>query len=196
MNKKNSGSKTIIIIVVIAVVILGGYSVLSNKTDLFNKTSTEEKSELQKLLSKDLTTGYPSTPREVVKLYSRIIKCLYNEKLSDEQVNQLADQMRILFDDELLENNPIDKYLVDLKSEIKEYQSSDRTLMSYVIEKNSSVDYYSKNNKEYGSIKASFTLKEKSDYIKTYEQFTFRKDDSENWKILGWQVISPIEIEE
>ena len=45
-------------------------------------------------LERNLTTNYPSTPKEVVKYFGEITQCYYNETFeSDEQLEALARQM-------------------------------------------------------------------------------------------------------
>ena len=65
-------TKFVIIIVVCVCVILGGYYYLTNR----NNAKEEENitlTEIQELTTKNLDKNFPATPREVVKLYNRII---------------------------------------------------------------------------------------------------------------------------
>ena len=48
----------------------------------------------------------------------------------------------------------------------------------------------------FAKIIASYTMKEASDYKKTYEEFLLREDENGRWKIVGWRLTDPIEIEE
>jgi hypothetical protein len=159
---------------------------------LINK---ENETEIDKILSKDLETAYPSTPREVLKLYSRIMVNFYNGKATEDEIEKLAKKLMLLLDDELIENNPSDQYIEDLNNEILEYNKTKKSIISYDIEKSSSVKFYTKNSQEYASIVVSFMLKTDSEYEKTYEEFVLRKDSKDNWKILGWEVTNPIDIE-
>ena len=38
---------------------------------------------VQEVLSRDLKTNYPQTPKEVIKYYSELTKCFYNESYTD-----------------------------------------------------------------------------------------------------------------
>ena len=72
-------TKFVIIIVVCVCVILGGYYYLTNR----NNAKEEENitlTEIQELTTKNLDKNFPATPREVVKLYNRIITCFYNDE--------------------------------------------------------------------------------------------------------------------
>ena len=67
------------VIVLMIVVMLGYYYYLSNK----EKEQQEQNPELtvvQEVLMRNLETNYPPTPKEVVKYYSEITKCFYNEE--------------------------------------------------------------------------------------------------------------------
>lgn len=99
--------KTGIVILTIALiaVICGSFYVVNDKSKRANQ---KEKvlTEVQRITTKDLDKNYPQTPREVVKLYNRIVKCYYGMQYSDEELDALTDQALKLFDDELAANNP------------------------------------------------------------------------------------------
>ena len=71
------GKTKIVIVIGVLVVLLGGYYFY-----LSNYKMPEEETvitKVQEVLLKNLDTDYPPTPREVIKYYSEITKCLYNE---------------------------------------------------------------------------------------------------------------------
>ena len=81
-------TKFVIIIVVCVCVILGGYYYLTNR----NNAKEEENitlTEIQELTTKNLDKNFPATPREVVKLYNRIITCFYNDEYTDDELYDL-----------------------------------------------------------------------------------------------------------
>ena len=105
------------IIVVILVALVGGYYFyLSNYNGKEEETVVTA---VQDVLLKNLDDDYPPTPREVLKYYSDITKCLYNEEYTESQLEQMADKLLALFDTELAENNPIYQYIMDLNNEFK-----------------------------------------------------------------------------
>lgn len=184
----------ILMLGIIAVYFITSY--VKNK----NATETEEKSvastETEKLLQKDLNINYPASPREVVKLYNRIIKCLYNEKPSDEEINQLGRKARFLFDQELLDNKTEEKYLEDLKKEVEDYRKKNRTIVSYELQKSSEIELQKIEGKEYASISSSYFVKEGSGYQWVYHKFLVRKDEAGEWKIVGWKITPEFERDE
>lgn len=189
MNKKIIGAFTIII--VLAVVVLGIYFVLNRQAEKEAGEDVLPTTEVGKLLDKDLELSYPETPTEVIKLYWRINCCLYNNrKLSDENVEGLLKQLRMLYDEELLaaESNSYENMLENLKTDRKKYKDSDQTISSaYCVQKNDSIVVKKVDNRECTSIISSTLLKEKGDTVKTFEEFFCRKDSDGKWKILGWQ---------
>ena len=117
--KKNSVVGTIVFILILAAFILGVYLTLTRGKD---KTSAEvdvKMSDADKLIARNLESDYPPTVREVLVYYSKITKCLYSDDLSDSQVIELADKIRALYSDELLEVNDRTEMIGVLKGEIQ-----------------------------------------------------------------------------
>ncbi len=191
---KKQTVKTIVFMCIFSATLITLYFFIRTRTTPFQIESASSMSEAEKLLAKDIPGNYPPSPREVLKLYSRITKCLFNEKLNSEQIEQLANQLRQLFDEELLQNNPTENYLSDLNVEITEYRNANKNIMNYVIENSDSVKYWDKGNQKYASIVMSFTTKEDNDYSKVYENFLFRQDKEDKWKIMGWELTDKKEI--
>ena len=154
-------TKFVIIIVVCVCVILGGYYYLTNR----NNAKEEENitlTEIQELTTKNLDKNFPATPREVVKLYNRIITCFYNDEYTDDELYDLGDQARKLFDDELLENNPRDEYFKNLKEDISEYHDKNKTIASSAVDSSNDVEYKEVDGDDCAYVKASYFIKEGS----------------------------------
>ena len=188
--QKTMGTIFIMAILVIAVGV-GFWQIMESKRA---QSKNEEKSkieEVNEIIEKDFEANYPGTPREVVKMYSRISSCCYNQELSDDELVLLVEKMRELFDEELLAANPTEKHIEDLKKDAEKYHEAKRTISSYTVDKNSSVEKKNIDGKEYASLRASYLVQESnSGYTKTYEEFILRADDKNHWKIVGWQVVS------
>ena len=110
--KKNSPVGTIIFTILLAAVIIGIYFAITRNKNNDTKEIPAETSEADTLIKKDLDWEYPATPREVLKLYCRITKCLYNDDLTDDQIKKLVAQVRNLYSYELLENNAEDEQVL------------------------------------------------------------------------------------
>jgi len=107
-----------IVMIVLAVALIGGFF-LARHIGEKNRETRKSKTEVEKLMELDLDENYPGTAREVLKINNRLMKCYYNEELTDEQIKALAMQNQKLFDEELLKRNPYDVYVGRLKKEIE-----------------------------------------------------------------------------
>lgn len=186
--RKKSTVITIIVMLLVAGAIVAGYFIVSQKR---NKENYEggERGEVDILLEKDLDSSYPLTSREVVKFYSRILKCYYNEELTQAQLEGLLDQMRLLFDREFLEENPRDSHLAELQEEIKRFAEDQCTITSYQVQQNSNIVTWTDEGRDYARVVVSYTQyiqKKEKTFLRVYEEFILRKDEAGKWKILGW----------
>jgi hypothetical protein len=197
MNKsKKSTKKTIIVMFIFLIVIVISYYFIRTSTKPLFKMGTDNDTEYEKLLAKDIKNNYPFSPREVIKLYSRITKCLYNQDLKDEEIDKLSEVLLVLLDDELLINNPKDTFLIDLKSEITTYRKASRTIINYTVQSNADINYWEKNEQSLSSVVSSISLKEGSDYTKVYQKYILRNENDGQWKILGWEPTKEIDLNE
>lgn len=185
---------TVVGMCILAAVVISAFYILTKRQD--KSSESVAGSETEKIIAKDLKNNYPGTPREVLKIYSRITKCIYNETVSQEQLKQLAGQIRVLFDEELLSANPENEYMEDLQSEVNEYKEQKKSIVSYVVQKSSSVNKSTVEGKEYATILATYMVKEKNSYVKSYEEFILRQDDKGRWKILGFRLLKPEEVDD
>ena len=192
--KKSKQKTTMTIVVMLAIVIavaIGFWQVMEGKRteEQDQQLLKSNNEEVNALLKKDFESNYPSTAREVLKVYSRINVCIYNQDLSKKEITALTEKMRNLFDEELLAVNPLDEQLEDLNTEIKEYKDTKKSISNYVIDKDSTIAEKEMDGKEYANVNVSYLIKEGDGYAKTYEQFLLRKDTQGRWKIVGWQLI-------
>ena len=187
------GSLCLVVVVLLAVFLL-----LNQREDdsIFSKesgTSTEAKN----ILAKDVDRNYPATVREVVRLFSRISQCYHNQKISEEEFQALAEMQRKLFDEEFLENNPSDTFVNNLSAEIEAAKAREYTMVTWRVQKQSSVETWQDGDNSFASIVACYTMNAKDEgYTRTFEEFLLREDDKGRWKIVGWRLTDPIEIED
>lgn len=184
--KKNIRN-VIIVIVCVAAVVGGFYWVTQREA---GKTTEEVKlTEVQKVITKDIEGSYPATPREVIKTYNRIISCFYNEEYTEDELYDLGDQARLLFDEELLENNPRDTYFEELKADIADYEANERTIASTSVSSSNDVEYKTIDGEECAYVETAYFIKEGKSYQRTYQMYLLRKDDDGKWKIVAFQKI-------
>lgn len=180
------------------VVVLGVFLALNLREDdgVFSKAE-KPNTEAQNILAKDMERNYPATVREVVRLHSRISRCYHNETISEEEFQELVEMQRKLFDEQFLDNNPLDTFTNNLSAEIEAAKARKYQMVSWRVQKQSSVKDWQDGDNHFASIIASYAMNEtEAGPTKTYEEFLLREDENGRWKIVGWRLTDPIEIED
>ena len=185
--KKNGPLGTIIFMVLFAAVVIGIYFAITRGKNTDTKEIPAETSEADALIKKDLDWEYPATPREVLKLYCRITKCLYNDDLTDEQIKKLVSQVRNLYSFDLLENNAEDEQIAFIKGDRVEYKKDKKTIFSFAIDSASNIEYIDTKAGKTALIKMYFTLKAGANMDRSFEEFSLIRQDDGKWKIAAWR---------
>lgn len=190
MTKKILGAFTAII--VIAAVILAGYFLLNKQANKKAEENVLPTTEVGKILAKDLETKYPETPTEVVKLYWRISRCIYNNETSEKDTEALLKQLRKLYDDEFLkdEKNTYENMLKNLKSDKEKRNDEGQVFVSSNVQKNDTLEVVKMDGGESTAVMTATLIKGKEKSTKVYENFICRKNGEGDWKILGWQQVT------
>ena len=194
-SKKNMKMATVgmpIFLVVLSVALIGGYWYIDKRPE---KTTTKNQTETEILLSKDLDNFYPSTPRAVVLLFGRIIQCIYTQDITEQELFGLVELQQKLFDDELLEINPIDTFYQSAQIEWQTFKENKTVFAGYQADRASNVKTWKKDGAEYASLTMYYSLRESGGVSADYNEFILRKDEQNQWKILGWRKIEPKELE-
>jgi len=187
-NSKKYKSNLFTLISILAVILVMFIINRVQKENKLKEASKETLSEVQKILDMDLENDYPETPREVVKLHGDMTRLLYSG-IEDDEIKKLAEKIRELCDEELLEKNPLDQYLNDLYTDISLWRKLNRKIENDFVVNEEREEIKEKDGKEYATAYISFTITEKG---KTSElrKYLMRKDDDNKWKILGWDYIT------
>jgi hypothetical protein len=188
MTKKIIGAFAVIIVV--AAAIIGVYALMNRQAEKKAQEEVLPTTEVGKLLAKDLDLKYPETPTEVVKLYWRINRCLYNESLSDSDFEAVLKQLRKLYDEEFLaeEDNSYETMLKNFKKEREKAEDEKQTISSgYVVQENDTIKVKEIDERKCAMVISSALIKVDTKMTKTYEKFMCRRDKKGKWKILGWQ---------
>lgn len=186
--KRQNPIKLIIIGCVLAALIVGFYFYLANKTR--GNTAEDETTitKSQQVLLRNLENNYPPSPREVLKYYCDIIQCLYNEVHTDEELEQLAKQIQLLYDDEFVANQTEELYLLNLAGEIADMSKNDMKISSYSTSSSTDVEFFKQDNFEWARLYCMFNIRKGTQILTTTERFLMRKDDAGHWKIYGWEL--------
>ncbi|MCH5252171.1 MAG: hypothetical protein J1F22_04290 [Lachnospiraceae bacterium] len=142
--------------------------------------------EVEKLIAKDLKTGYPETPTEVMKLWGRLNQCLYNASVDEEEFLSLLKQLRVMYSSDLLESNKEESHLSKLEEEVGEFKQDKSKIVSYSAEPATSVEYKTIGGRECANIRISYFINNSGKYAKSYQDFILVNED-DKWKILGFQ---------
>ncbi len=195
--KKGNPIRVIIVFAIFVLACVGAFFYLSNREEK-EPVETDHKvmTVVQEVLSRNLDTNYPPTPKEVLKYYSEITRCFYSEKYTDEELDALAIKSRELFDQELFENQSTEQYLAALKRDIEDYKEANRVISSYSVSSSTDVNEYSYDGREWAQLYCIYSLREGTTIIPIQERFLMRKDENGHWKILGWELAEQNEEEE
>lgn len=191
---KKSTTRVVIIVVIVIVSVVGYYAYLSNK-----RREAREEAQMtlvQETLSRDLQMDYPSTVKEVIKYYNQILKCLYNEECTDEEIDQLGQKARELYDDELLENNELGAYMIRLREDVQDYRDNERTITNFSVAASTSVDFFEEDGFSFARILCGYTVREDKEDYSIRQVYLLRRDDRKRWKIYGWEDMSRLETAE
>lgn len=190
MKKKKRNMKNIVVVIILAALVLFYYYHLSSRQGEPNEETYTESSAVKEVLARNLSVSYPPTPKEVIRYYSEITKCFYNEEYTDEELEKLAIQAQGLYDSELIANKSQEQYLTDLKSDILTFREKEYMIASYTL--SSSVDVenlkFTRDGYEWAKVYCYYTLSSGRETLRTTEVFLLRKDEEGHWKIYGWEL--------
>lgn len=170
-----------VIAVLCVALVCGAFYYVKYRSDAAQNRE-QDLTEVQKLITRNLESRYPSTPREVLKFFNRIITCYYKDDLAEGELDGLIAQALALFDQDLLDNNA--DYPQQVKREIADYKEKGKIIAQSTVSDSNDVLYKKIDGDEIAYIRSSYFVREKNSYTKTYQQYVLRKDDEGRWKIL------------
>lgn len=192
--KKSTVRVTIILIVVI-VGLVALYAFLLGRMN--QEAAAAKMTPTQLVLSRNLTKDYPATVKEVVKYYTEIEKCFYNEECTEEEIESLGMQARMLYDQELLDNNEVAGYITRLKEDVKVFRDTKRRLISVSVASSTNVDYFSEDGYDFARLYCSYTVKENNGRsVSEGRVYLLRRDGDRHWKIYGWDSDENVQVGE
>lgn len=195
--KKGGGAalKSGIIILVLVSALVCYYYYLSSRQKE-KEQETVKLTAVQELLLRDLTKQYPPTVKEVIKYYSELTKCFYNEEYTDGELEQLAAKACELYDEALLENNDWSKYIIQLQSDISDFKGKSIRVSSYALPASTDVYEFSQGGDQFARIYCTYLLVSGSERRSVEEVFLLRKDEAGHWKIFGWEPADQVNLQE
>lgn len=191
--KRTGNIKAVVIMLIMVGLIIGYYFYLTSRSgDGLPKDEdqvVEEMTVVQELLVRADYREYPSTPVQVLKYYNEITACFYNEKYTDNELEQLAMEARSLYDLDLIMNQTQEEYLSDLKDDIATFETGNITILRSSVTPATDVDYFNYDGRECARLYSVYTLRSGTVNQLSREVFIMRKDDEGHWKILGFELV-------
>lgn len=185
--------KTVVLTCIIMLAIAGLVGLYAFLTDRAHKNaSTPTLSTVQLVLARDLQNNYPASVKEVVKYYTELQKCFYNEEYTEEELDALGMKARELFDDELLAANEVGVYLQQLRADISSYKTNKRRMTSAMVGASTSVFYFEEDGFKWARIHCGYTITEKLFNNTVGIMYLLRQDDNKQWKIYGWENVEKL----
>ncbi len=184
-----------VIVTLFVVVVLGVYIYLNNKP----QEPIEDEvviSNVDNVVLRNLEINYPPTPKELLKYYSEITTCFYQENLSEEDLVRLAQTARSLYDAELCADVTEEEYIQSLREDILEFNSLGIVVSGYTVSSSTDVEEFDMDGRKCARLYVTYRLRQGTEYIYTNEVFIMRKDEEGHWKILGWELLEEEEVEE
>ena len=185
---KKNGVKIIIIGIILAVLVIGYFYYIANKVEESKQEEVVESTLVQTVLLRDLDKNYPPSPKEVIKYFSEISKCFYNEKYTEDELYELAMKIEGIYDNELLANQTKEQYLTDLKSDIAEMKANDRSISSYEVSLSTDVEFFYEGEDYCARLYCTYNIRQKTEILQSRVVFILRQDENKHWKILGWEL--------
>ncbi|MDE5590147.1 MAG: hypothetical protein K2J60_13590 [Acetatifactor sp.] len=191
---KKSTVRVTIILIVLIVGLIALYSFLMSR---MKSELPAAMTVVQTVLSRDLTKNYPATVKEVVKYYTEIERCFYNEECTDEEIEALGMQARMLYDQELLDNNEMAIYITKLREDVKRFKDAKRRIISIVVASSTNVDYFSDDGYDFARLYCAYTVKQNNGQnVSEGRIYLLRRDEDRHWKIYGWDSEDNVQVGE
>lgn len=195
MKNRNNSKSGYVVIIAIVLLITAYYFYTADKSSREKEAeAADEVTAVQEVLLKDLKNNYPPSPKEVLRYYGELSRCLYGETYTEEEFKLLAEKIRELYDDELLKSNENEAYLNNLKLTVDEWNEKKRTIMGVVVSASTDVEYFSEDGFDFARLRCLFNIRQDTAVSSSAQIFLLRKDKDEHWKIYAWKV-APAEIE-
>lgn len=186
-NKKTAIIGIIVVVAIAAMVIVAFY--MQTRRGESEAEPEVDVSKVMDILLRDIDKSYPPTPKEVLKYYSEITCCFYDESITEEQLEQLAKRSYLLYDDELKDNMPFETYYDNLKKDVIDFQAQKIVVSGYSVSAATDVERFNEDGFEWARLYAQYRLRQGTEYRYSNEVFILRKDNVGHWKIYGFDLV-------
>ena len=189
---KSGQIRVTITIIILVFGLVGYYSYLAGRAKTAQKDATM--TAVEQALSRDITTDYPPTPKEVMKYYNEIMKCYYADDTSEDDIEALGLKARGLFDQKLLDANEVGSYLISLKEDVQSYKDAKRKVTNAGVASSTNVDYYTRDGYSVARLLCTYNVNENGTSETQRIVYLLRKDSEKRWKIYGWDFEANVDL--
>lgn len=158
------------------------------------KRSKELEAEIEQLMTYDMFSNYPKTPRDVAKLHNRYFELFYGETLSQEELTTLNQKVRCLYSSEILMYNSEALNLEMLKDNIDAVNEAGYEYRSYELPEASQVVFYTQNGVEMATLEVKIVFGVDGGMEYMYMKYVMVKEN-EQWKLHAWGRSDTIDVE-
>lgn len=194
--KSNILVKSIILFAFIAIAVVFIYM------KLFDMKSEEALKEdyptttYELLASRDLDNAYPATTSEVLKLYNKYLKYIYNTEMEDDELTTLVDKVRCMWSEEWLKINDRESHIANFKAEVAKFMEEGTVMSNYLVEDSMKAkSFETPAGVEGRTLRCSYLYTKNGSTSKVYVKFYFLLEEGK-WKVLYYEPIDSIDGEE
>lgn len=184
---KKSTTRMVIFVFILIIGVVGYYSFLNGRRIDIQKEDTQY-TPIEAILVRNLETDYPATPKEVIKYYNEIIKVLYNEEYTEDELIEVVEKIRMLFDSKLIEENDMETHVAGLESEVIAFKDLKRRITNFTVANSINVDYSTVDGDSFARLKSTLFVLQGKSSGKVSQIYLLRKDSNGYWKIYGWDL--------
>lgn len=187
--KNNIIIKSIILFAFIAV---GVVFIFMKVIDIKNEQALTEDfptTEYDLLAARDMDAAYPATTSEVLKLYNKYLKYIYNTKMEEDEFECLVDKVRCMWSEEWLKLNERESHITNFRSEVEKFMEDGKVMSNYLVEDSTSAkNFVTPDGVEGRVLMCSYLYTEKGSTSKVFLQYYFLLEDGK-WKILYYEPV-------
>ncbi len=170
-----------LVLIFIMLALFGWQGILTRKTQPRPEASSAVTQPAPEILSIDLKNSYPTNPDMLIEVNNNLILTLYGETLTEENFEAVLDKQRMLFGEELLRLNPVDKHRENALKQIAAFKQSGIQIISVETEE----PIFEPDNPE----QCTVTVRQITDADITNTVEYILGTENGQWKILSWENI-------
>jgi hypothetical protein len=123
----------------------------------------------------------------VVKYFSQVTQCFYNEDNTTEDVIALGKKIRQIYDSDLIANQTEQDYLDALLLDVQDYKNNNRIIASFSPSSSVDVETFTEDGRDWARLYCQYGIRQGELLYNAEVVFVLRKDEDDHYKIFGWK---------